>query len=300
MGLIALAFASCNQSDILNQNEALEKSATVAINEIQMESTLEEGLYEAGFYSETEKLLRQMTKIQGRHNKLVHGNKGMRYADGTYPDVSLDSTSSVTYPVTITLDYGEGTELKNGKVFAGKIEIVLTAPKGTDGATKTISYLNFSVDSVSVNGTITETWSVTESVSKSSSFSGTLDFVLADGSTIKRTEVNTRKWISGLDTPLDHTDDTIEVTGKAEATSSNSESYTKEITTPLVKTGECRNYVQGVVSVIQNGVQLFTLDYGNGECDNLAEMTVNGETTTIELKDKLPKVKGKKGKRTGK
>jgi hypothetical protein len=43
--------------------------------------------------------------------------------------------------------------------------------------------------------------------------------------------------------------------------------------------------VNGIVDINKNDV-LATLDYGNGECDNLATMTTNGESKVIELKKK--------------
>ena len=34
-----------------------------------------------------------------------------------------------------------------------------------------------------------------------------------------------------------------------------------------------------------------TLNYGDGTCDNLAQLTTGGETIEIELKGKMPKAK---------
>ncbi len=60
--MVALLF-SCNANivnDLDTEKElAIEKSSTIAVNEIMMESTIEVGQYEAGFYSETEALLRK-------------------------------------------------------------------------------------------------------------------------------------------------------------------------------------------------------------------------------------------------
>jgi len=295
--MVSLMF-SCNESSIIDSDTgkelAIEKSSTLAVNEIMMESAIEEGNYEAGFYSETEALLRKIAHINGRHNKLVNWNQSMRYKEGQCPNVSINSTDSVKYPVTITLDYGDSTILKNGRVLSGTIVVEISAPRGTDGATRTITYSNYSVDSVTVNGVVKEVFNVAESVDKV--LSGKLVFTLADGSTIEREEAKTHKWLSGLDTPLDHSDDQLEVTGTVKATASTGESYKKEITKPLLKTGECRHYVQGEVTVYQNNELLFVLDYGNGECDNQATLTTQGETLTIDLKEKKPKAERKGGK----
>jgi hypothetical protein len=294
--MVALLF-SCNENSVIDLDTekelAIEKSSTIAVNEIMMESAIEEGQYEAGFYSETEALLKKIARVNGRHNKLVNWNNSMRYKEGQCPNVSINPTDSVNYPVTITLDYGAETVLKNGRILSGMITIEISAPKRTDGATRTITYTNYSVDSVTVNGVVSEVFNVAENIDKV--LSGKLVFILADGTTIEREESKTHKWLSGLDTPLDHSDNQLEVTGVVNATASSGESYKKEITKPLIKTGECRHFVQGEVTVYQNNELLFVLDFGNGECDNQATLTTQGETITIDLKDKKPKPERKKG-----
>lgn len=288
--LSAFAFASCNDEGLLkNQEDALDKSASIAVNEIMMESTVDEGQYEAGFYAETERLLKQTARLKGRQNKLMNWNVNMRYKMGECPNVSIDKTEETQYPVTITLDYGEGTELKNGRTLSGVIVIVISAPRETDGASRTVTFQGYSVDSVTVNGTINETFTGDGTTSRVRTNSSNLTFTLADGTTVERKETRTNEWLTGLDTPLDHSDDTVQITGKVEASNSAGQSYTKEITKPLIKTGECRHPVSGEVTVIQNGTVLFVLDYGDGTCDNKAILTAQDETIEIDLKEKQPR-----------
>jgi hypothetical protein len=51
---------------------------------------------------------------------------------------------------------------------------------------------------------------------------------------------------------------------------------------PLLKKMSCRWIVSGTIEM-QAGENLVILDYGDGECDNIATITVNGETTEITL-----------------
>lgn len=294
LGLFFSCQDSALQDTLSGDEQAYEKSSVIAVNEIMIESAVEEGAYEAGFYSETEALLKQIGRVNGRSHHLMDWDNADRYIGKEIPNVTISTTDSTVYPVTITIDYGDSTVLKNGKVVSGTIIVEISASKRTDGATRTTTYQDYTVDSVSVNGAVLEAYQVTGDSVMTKTLSGQLKVVLADGTVIDRTESKTRTWLSGLDTTKDPSDDTIQVTGRISATSSAGESYEQVITIPLIKTGECRHYVSGEVSVTQNGEVLFVLNYGDGTCDNVATLTVQGESSEIELTgsahSKKPKV----------
>jgi hypothetical protein len=54
---------------------------------------------------------------------------------------------------------------------------------------------------------------------------------------------------------------------------------TAKITTPLIRKAPCRFIVSGIVEINRN----ITIDYGNGECDNLAMGYSNGKEYEIQL-----------------
>ena len=110
-----------------------------------------------------------------------------------------------------------------------------------------------------------------------------ITFVLTDSTELQWSSTYVREWLSGLDTPLAHEDDTIQTTGTSSIVSSTGDSWTKDIVDPLIKTGECRNIVQGIVEYTVNGELAASLDYGDGICDNIATLTVDGEDIEIEL-----------------
>ena len=62
--------------------------------------------------------------------------------------------------------------------------------------------------------------------------------------------------------------------------------FAAEITTPLVKTNQtdCFRWpVSGVREITINETTVIIINYGDGTCDNIAEITKDGVTTTIEL-----------------
>ena len=59
--------------------------------------------------------------------------------------------------------------------------------------------------------------------------------------------------------------------------------YEKIITKPLVKTDDCKYIVEGTIEYLLDGETVVIIDYGNGECDNIATKTVDGKTYEFEL-----------------
>ncbi len=62
--------------------------------------------------------------------------------------------------------------------------------------------------------------------------------------------------------------------------------YEKIITKPLVKTDDCKYIVEGTIEYLLDGETVAIVDFGNGECDNIATKTVDGETYEFELGNK--------------
>jgi hypothetical protein len=78
--------------------------------------------------------------------------------------------------------------------------------------------------------------------------------------------------VKGSSTPRYIWDDEIEVTGWATGSSSKGWVYTHTITKPVVLARICRFPLSGTIYV-ENMNSEFTLDYGTGECDNIATIT---------------------------
>jgi hypothetical protein len=207
---------------------------------------------------------------------------GERYRNGIMPNITIVSTEG-SFPKTITLDYGDGLELKNGTILKGKIIILLSAPPRTDGAVRTVSFENFYVDSTNIAGTRTLTCSIVEGQNPKVNVVGNITLTFADGTTLVRETEKTREFIAGFDTPLYHFDDEISITGFTSSVCSEGYSHTATIQLPLIIKGECRFIVQGTVAIDKNDEPLALLNYGDGTCDNLATITVDGVTKEIKL-----------------
>jgi len=293
--LVSVLFFACNNSDLTEpsgNDDLILKSAAIAENDVMVESVMEEANYEVSIFAESERLLRQLANFRGSKN-LINGNGLMRYKNGNCPNVSIDTTET-GYPITVTVDYGEGVELKNGRVISGLVTIEVSAPRGTDGATRTITYTDCVIDSIQIDGVATQTFNGDNLATRVVSTSSNITLVLADGTVLERTGTHVREWIEGLETPMEHSDDRISITGTVTFESSTGNTWTRTIVEPLIKMSDCRHPVQGVVQFSQNGTIIATLDFGNGTCDNLAILTVDGVEVEIELKGRKPEAKVEK------
>ncbi|MBC7557236.1 MAG: hypothetical protein H7195_09785, partial [Chryseobacterium sp.] len=101
------------------------------------------------------------------------------------------------------------------------------------------------------------------------------------GKTYHRVGTRVREIVAGYETSI-LSDNVYNVTGNWTTTFPNTTIQSSTITTPLVIKLNCANIVKGVITSTRNG-NTATLDYGNGDCDNLAVFTFNGVANNIVL-----------------
>ena len=71
--------------------------------------------------------------------------------------------------------------------------------------------------------------------------------------------------------------------------------YIKNILIPLERIDGCDYVVKGKIEYVKDGVVVATVDFGDGECDDIATKTVDGVDKEIKLNKKGKK--HKKGKK---
>lgn len=188
------------------------------------------------------------------------------------------------YPKTITLDYGTGCTSPRGRVKKGKIVIEITAPINQAGAMRTLTFVDYYVDSAKVEGSTKLVNNRTDNVSLPS-FTRTTNVMVTfpDGDKASWQSTHTHKVISGGNTSR-RFDDVIEITGNSSGTNRDGKSYSSEIIEPLKRAIVCPWVSDGIRRVTRNG-NTATIDYGFGDaCDNKAQVTLpSGETRVIRI-----------------
>lgn len=262
--VIAFALVSCEDSGIT-------ESEVVALDfgtEVTMESAEED-----------------VTTITDAADELYQLSFG-RSENGVRDEI-LDCATVARDTVNqmITIDFGDGCEGRRGRVRSGKIIVTYDGNRRTIGSFRSVTFENFFVDSTQVEGTRTKTVTAVDGENLSITVDITLTegkLTFGDGTFATREAQKTRVW--AFDATGDHV---TTVSGSASGVNREGVAYSMDITEDIVFQRSCW---RAGVFVPVSGVKMFTvgentaiIDYGDGECDNLATKTQDGVSEEIEL-----------------
>jgi hypothetical protein len=269
---LSVVLFSCNNDkiDVAEDSTLSEKSAEITLSEITLEAATTASEYEVEFYANAEDLLSSWWRM----GKRWEWTNKMHYMSRQCPNVTVEEGENDGYPKIITLDYGDSTVLKNEKVLSGIIIIEISAPRSSDSYSRMVTYSDFGIDTITIAGTSLIT--VDRENAAFRNYKSDLTITLDNGNVISRSSERIWTWIVGLETTEDQTDDVINIDGVVTASNSNGDMYKKEIVDPLVRLGDCRYIVSGVVEFTLNNQLISTFDYGDGTCDAVATMTTLG------------------------
>ncbi|MCD6333124.1 MAG: hypothetical protein J7L89_07620 [Bacteroidales bacterium] len=188
------------------------------------------------------------------------------------------------WPKTITIDFGNGCEVRDSIVKKGKIIIKQSAPRNTDSWEKVVTFDGYAVNNTQIEGTHTISFSLESGNPVWTSVITGSKITKEDGTVITREATYVREQIAGTETPRNRFDNIYLLTGDASGVNCNGDSYTSIITKPLVINMGCRWIQEGTKEIHIGDKPLITLDFGDGTCDNKATLTQNGETREIILR----------------
>jgi hypothetical protein len=196
--------------------------------------------------------------------------------------VTLDTT---VFPRELIIDFGEENCLcRDGRYRRGKIINTFTGRYHKPGTVITHGFDEFFVDDNKVEGSRVLTnmgYNEDENLWFTIEIEGLITLA-ENGGTISWNASKEREWIEGSNT-RPRRDDVYLITGTASGIRLSGLSWTKEIIIPLRRELNCRFFVSGSVEITPENRPVRLLDYGDGECDNVATVTINGRTITIHL-----------------
>ena len=177
-------------------------------------------------------------------------------------------------------------ELPNGNVVDGTIVVSGSLNFDTPSYTINYSFVNFHHNNILVEGnrTVVRTIQSTTTLATPhpvANMAIDMTVTFPNGNSYHRVGNRVREMIEGFGTPMIWMDNVFSISGSWSTTFPNGNQIST-ITTPLRVEADCPHIVSGVVGITRND-NTAVLDYGNGDCDNQATLTINGTTTTITL-----------------
>lgn len=191
-------------------------------------------------------------------------------------------TPNGTGGASIVVDFGIGCTLQNGAEAAGKVLLSYNAIQNNSRMI-TYTYEDFTYNDTAVSGGGTVIRQLENSNGNPQSFlSADVAFYFpAEDVVATRTLSRIREWIEGVGSGT-WTDNAFLVTGNWNTSFSSGFNREGIVLTALRREASCPNFVSGTVGIIQNNIN-GVLDFGDGNCDATATVTVGGQTYTIQL-----------------
>ena len=189
---------------------------------------------------------------------------------------TVNITPQNSFPKTIVIDFGSGCTSADGITRKGKINITLSDSVHHPSATAVMTFDNYYTVGFKVEGTITWTnTSTPNGVSWTRQITNGRVIEPVGGYYWTHQGTKNVTQTAGANTPLNLLDDVYSVTGNHTVTNPAGKTRTVTIIEALEKKTTCHNVSKGKMK-IQATSHFAILDYGDGTCDNIATITIDG------------------------
>ena len=195
--------------------------------------------------------------------------------DRYLPDCVTITVVIVQNMKTVTLDFGDGCELRNGNFVSGKI--IMIYERDPEAKSKMITYsfedFYFNRKNVEGGGSIFRERS-NENGNPQSTKTVDVTVTWSDGLFASKKGEKIREMIEGQDTHA-WGDNVFLITGNWEFTRKNGTVLSAKVIEALRRELACKFLVSGILELNKNENNA-VLSYGDGECDDLATVSING------------------------
>lgn len=275
-----LIISSCQKE---NSQNGTEEEQEIAASRASSESESEAEIVFNGIFDDA----------MGVNDEVGVGGTGVFGRLNVCPTVTITRLNPPDlFPVKIVMDFGaNGCVGQDGHFRKGKVLTIYTNRLLVPGAIATTTFDGFYFDSTKVEGT--------HKITNTSASNTTRQFtVVITNAKLTKPNGNFIEWNSekvitqmeGLNTPIP-LDDIFKIEGGSRGVVKRGPllvGWQSTILEPLVKRFNCRWIVRGVVRTVRlnattNTPWVALLNFGNGTCDNLAVVTINGVSYQITL-----------------
>ncbi len=198
------------------------------------------------------------------------------------PSVSLDSVSS---PQVMVLDFGTSCTGKDGKIRSGKI-IVTSDSFRASPSVRTKSFDNYFVNKLKIEGKVVKTIQ-NDFVNRmrTATISEDITISTSDNLGVSRRSANLTRQYEMNDLGVLN-DNMFKCWGVLQFKRASGVAVTKVITVnaPVVYSAFCHHIVSGTVAFTTSTNHNWSINFGNGECDDKAILTVGNKSKEITIR----------------
>lgn len=261
-----------------------EKEEEIEVN--NETTTAQDNAIAQNMFDDVKKVIEETANDEGQTGKVAN-------FFGTCVSVTINPNwidSTQYWPKTMTIDFGTSNCTGNDGINRrGILSVTLTDRYRNAGSVLTVQPQNYFVNDHKIEGTKTLT-NNGRNASNNLTFSvqvtnGKITFPTGGFTTWNSTRTN--EWIAGESTTWFANglsgicDDVYLITGSSSGVNRNGLSYSVNITSPLRKELCCRWIVSGSLDIVPNGLLTRSVNFGTGNCDATATVTIAGNTFTV-------------------
>ena len=261
LGILTVVFYGCKDEDVITQNDLASTQAT------------QDHLF-------AEQVFNDVCRI-------VEGAFLANGINKSYPKYTILDTDSSNAD-TLVINFGPENILfpnPGGKLRKGEINITYTGKYRDSLAVITTTFNNYFVNNNLIQG---ERIVANQGRNNKGNMWFTIEVnnasISTNNGTINWNANRTREWVNGNATYFDITDDQYKITGSANGTGVNNNSFSMKITDTLnVDLGCLPSCVikSGEAKITPNGYADRIINYGDSLCDCNFDVTINGNTYPI-------------------
>ena len=238
----------------LSANEGIAENLTQDANEILNEAAFDNNLQGAGFVAST-----------GQTNSIL-------------ACATVTVTPASGFPKNVVIDFGTtGCAAPNGIVRRGIINVNITDSLRRPGSVATMTFNNYYVSGFKKEGTITWTNTSTTGIKSWKRVCVGGKITAPNGSFWLHEGTQNIVQTAGTNTPNFLMDDVFSITGNRTVTNAAGRVRVGTIITALQKKTNCDNIDQGIYQ-IQGPNHVAVINYGDGSCDEIATISIDGRT----------------------
>ena len=195
---------------------------------------------------------------------------------------SLTVTPLTGFPKSIVIDFGTGCGAIGGITRKGVIKIVLSDSLRKKGSTAVLTFDGYYLNGYKNEGTITWTNNSTGTIKEWERKIENGKITSPDGTYWLHSGVKQLVQTAGYNTPRNLLDDTFSITGSSSVTNANNVTRTSLILEALEKKIVCENISKGTIE-LKGPNHKAIIDFGNGDCDKIATIAIDGGTAVTFL-----------------